>query len=251
MSDTTKKPEKIASAIYLITGFFADQEPLKWGLRTLVSRFISLNVSLNDHALKGSGQIKIEIRMIVLELISLLSVAKNAGLISDLNHSLVDQELNKYIDTLGLPDGMQESNGQVVISANMFALEAPTAESTVPNTVAPSNSRVAPTHHKPAPVEQESTDLLPDIQKSLPEVNKGQKAPSNLKTFGAVSVKKQSRQSIIINLLKRKKEIMIKDVSPLIRGCSEKTIQRELLAMVKAGILNKIGEKRWSRYTLA
>ena len=44
---------------------------------------------------------------------------------------------------------------------------------------------------------------------------------------------------------------MIKDVSPLISGCSEKTIQRELLAMVYAGILRKMGEKRWSRYSLA
>ncbi len=73
----------------------------------------------------------------------------------------------------------------------------------------------------------------------------------DLKGYSVVAVKKNSRQSIIINLLKRKKEIMIKDVSPLIDGCSEKTIQRELMAMVQNGTLRKIGEKRWSRYTLA
>jgi hypothetical protein len=44
---------------------------------------------------------------------------------------------------------------------------------------------------------------------------------------------------------------MIKDVSPLVTGCSEKTIQRELSAMVRSGILKKVGEKRWSRYSLA
>ena len=79
------------------------------------------------------------------------------------------------------------------------------------------------------------------------------KAPEekSLKEFGAISVKKNSRQSIIIGLLKRKKEIMIKDVSPLINGCSEKTIQRELSAMVHTGVLKRIGEKRWSRYSLA
>jgi predicted HTH transcriptional regulator len=71
------------------------------------------------------------------------------------------------------------------------------------------------------------------------------------KEFGAVSVKKNSRQGIIIAILKRKKDIMIKDVSSLIPGCSEKTIQRELLAMVQAGVLKKIGEKRWSHYVLA
>ena len=80
---------------------------------------------------------------------------------------------------------------------------------------------------------------------------KAPKEPKTLKEFGAVAVKKNSRQSIIISLLRRKKEIMIKDVSPLIHGCSEKTIQRELLSMVDKGILKKIGEKRWSRYSLA
>jgi predicted HTH transcriptional regulator len=84
---------------------------------------------------------------------------------------------------------------------------------------------------------QESKEVLPNSEP--------------LKKFGAVSVKKNSRQSIIISLLKRKKEIMIKDVSPLINGCSEKTIQRELLEMVSLGLLRKLGEKRWSRYTLA
>jgi DNA-binding HxlR family transcriptional regulator len=83
----------------------------------------------------------------------------------------------------------------------------------------------------------------------LPEQKTGERPA--LKEFGAVSVKKNSRQSTIIALLKRKKEIMIKDVSPLIPGCSEKTIQRELSEMVETGILRKLGAKRWTRYTLA
>ncbi len=31
-------------------------------------------------------------------------------------------------------------------------------------------------------------------------------------------------------------------------SCSEKTLQRELVSMVKDGVLNKTGKKRWSRY---
>ena len=30
--------------------------------------------------------------------------------------------------------------------------------------------------------------------------------------------------------------------------CGEKTLQRELVSMAKDGVLNKTGEKRWSRY---
>ncbi|MEK6878241.1 MAG: hypothetical protein AABY22_01465 [Nanoarchaeota archaeon] len=52
------------------------------------------------------------------------------------------------------------------------------------------------------------------------------------------------------SLIKRKKEIMIKDVVGLINDCSEKTIQRELLTLVDEGILKKEGERRWTRYSL-
>ena len=64
-------------------------------------------------------------------------------------------------------------------------------------------------------------------------------------------MKKNGRQSVILDLVKKRGEVMIKDVSPHIAGVSEKTIQRELLALVKDGILVKEGEKRWSKYSLA
>ena len=33
-------------------------------------------------------------------------------------------------------------------------------------------------------------------------------------------------------------------------SCGEKTLQRELVSMVKDGVLKKTGEKRWSKYFL-
>ena len=74
---------------------------------------------------------------------------------------------------------------------------------------------------------------------------------NNSKETGAVSMKKNYRQGIILDIIKSKKEVMIKDISSHIKDCSEKTIQRELLAMVDAGVLKKLGEKRWSKYSLA
>jgi hypothetical protein len=44
----------------------------------------------------------------------------------------------------------------------------------------------------------------------------------------------------------------IKDIAFAIQNLDEKwgekTLQRELVFMVNNGVLNKIGEKRWSRY---
>ncbi len=42
----------------------------------------------------------------------------------------------------------------------------------------------------------------------------------------------------------------IKVISKLFPGVSEKTVQRELLTLVSRGILQKEGERRWSRYSL-
>lgn len=46
------------------------------------------------------------------------------------------------------------------------------------------------------------------------------------------------------------KEYSVKDVMAVIPGVSEKTVQRELLAMVGANEIGKRGERRWSRYFL-
>ncbi|OHA92378.1 MAG: hypothetical protein A3J09_02835 [Candidatus Zambryskibacteria bacterium RIFCSPLOWO2_02_FULL_51_21] len=200
MSETAAKSHKLASAVYLITGFFGDHEPMKWKLRDL-----SLNLMAENGKDKSS---------IAREILSLFGIAKNAGLVSDQNYEILSQELTKFMKWLENP------------LKSIFIEEAAPLREALPR-----------------PAERESI-----------KDNYIEKRPIDrpaLKEFGVVSVKKNSRQSIIIALLKRKKEIMIKDVSPLIEGCSEKTIQRELLSMVAQGILKKTGEKRWSRYSLA
>ena len=200
MSEINKKENKIASAIYLITSFFSDLEPLKWKLRSVSTDLVSEYVK-DKHS-------------VIREIDSLFAVAKNAGLISDTNYTILTQELSKLNQELA-------NNSNIV-----FLQEKNTIEQFLP--------------------ESKSLNYIKD--KILPAGSSDRLA---LKDYGAVSVKKNTRQSIIIAILKRKKEIMIKDVTPLISGCGEKTIQRELLTMVQTGVLKKIGEKRWSRYTLA
>ncbi len=189
MSDTQQKYHKLASALYLVTSFFADQEPLKWRLRSLAADLVSGKLAAAP------------------EVPALLSLAQASGLLSLPNYEILRQQFSQEEVVLDFPrEALPEPAHKAPIKDNLL-LERPL-------------------EHK-------------DDDRAV------------LKEFGAVSVKKNSRQSIIIGLLKRKKEVMIKDVSPLISGCSEKTIQRELSDMVLAGVLKRIGEKRWTRYTLA
>lgn len=59
------------------------------------------------------------------------------------------------------------------------------------------------------------------------------------------------RRQAIKDILSADKELSIKDISNKMTGISEKTLQREINAMVNAGIILKKGAKRWSRYSLA
>jgi hypothetical protein len=71
-------------------------------------------------------------------------------------------------------------------------------------------------------------------------------------------LKKQRRDEIINIIGKKGGNATITDIKNSAYGlpaqagslvsCGEKTLQRELVSMVKDGVLNKTGEKRWSRY---
>lgn len=59
---------------------------------------------------------------------------------------------------------------------------------------------------------------------------------------------KSNRQEKIVSYINERKSANIKDISSLFPDVSEKTIQRELGALVAAGKITKRGNKRWSIY---
>ena len=58
------------------------------------------------------------------------------------------------------------------------------------------------------------------------------------------------RRTRIVTILEAKGESTIKDISEIITDVSEKTIQRELNAMIEEGQVIRQGERRWSKYSL-
>jgi DeoR/GlpR family transcriptional regulator of sugar metabolism len=58
------------------------------------------------------------------------------------------------------------------------------------------------------------------------------------------------RRKVILDLVKDKHRVTVKDVQLVVTGVSSKTLQRELLGMVADGVLRKEGERRWSVYLL-
>ena len=58
------------------------------------------------------------------------------------------------------------------------------------------------------------------------------------------------RRTRIKTILEAKKEATIKDISEIITDVSEKTIQRELNAMIDENLVKRQGERRWSKYSI-
>lgn len=213
-----KKTEKLVSAIYLLTSFFDENEPLRKELRTNVIKLLNDQLGLIQEVGTSSIEVHDRIRKHALHIVSLLQAGFYAGLISEMNFNVLRKEFMALLEKLSEEPAEEES-----VFSNTF-FDVPTEiehKGDVPATV------VAPIEIKKTSYETES---------------KGQD--------DKVSVKKNDRRSTILAIVKEKGKVSIKDISQEVTGCSEKTIQRELGAMVDEGMLRKEGERRWSRYSI-
>lgn len=59
------------------------------------------------------------------------------------------------------------------------------------------------------------------------------------------------RMSLILDVVRKRKSVSIKEIASVIKGCSEKTIQRELNTLIDKGLVRREGERRWSVYVPA
>jgi hypothetical protein len=82
--------------------------------------------------------------------------------------------------------------------------------------------------------------------------NKGQKDnEKDIVKNGEESKGHSRRTTAILELVRKHKSLSIRDIAKVIKGCSEKTIQRELALLISEGLLVKHGERRWSVYSPA
>ena len=219
-----KKTEKLASAIYMVTSLLSDNEPMKWSLRKKSSDLASLIILYKDIPESGLYSFINDVRTKVLELVSMLEISSMGGLISPMNFSVLKHELSNLITMFNMSHGDLKVGSSESLPKHFFDIsEKERNGPMLANYVSQTFNRT----------EGFSRDIK-DIQPKSDDV-----------------YKKSNRQNIIIGLLKKKSDLTIKDISQVIRDCSEKTIQRELLSLVTAGVVVKAGERRWSKYSLS
>lgn len=109
-------------------------------------------------------------------------------------------------------------------------------------------------------IDMKSTSFVSHNKENIKDINTQQPSthavlmehaarPSNV-LASSFQMKKLSRREQILALFVRGVDVSIKDIAARIKGCSEKTIQRELNTLLYDNVIERIGEKRWSRYVL-
>ncbi len=220
-----KKTEKLVSAMYLVSNFFSDNDPIKWKLRGLSSDLLSFIIGYKNIPSSVSSQFIDEAKFKVFNIVSLLEISFYGGLISQMNFSIIKGEFLNLLEQLNLRRNSEVSTAG--IEKSFFEVKG---EEFLPK----------------APVK---TEGLNTGELTSHQVEQSYIKDKNLR--GAEhDLKRSGRQNTILTLIKKKKEVTIKDISVVIRNCSEKTIQRELIGFMNLGIVKRIGERRWSKYSL-
>ncbi len=255
-----KKAERIASALYLVSTLMSDNEPMRRQLRETAVAPISRILSLMNSALSKPETVSAA-AVDFLKLSSLLDMSKTAGLISEMNFTVLKKEIENLLETISFRYFSKNDREvkKFFLDKEFFAVPINQLDpSIVPEQTADASRgkqslyTLSDVHHlrgglkgqniKGQNISRESAaNSISSPHKSQTQYTKNTKIDKR---------QSSAREDVILKLLRERNNLTIRDFSSVIKDCSEKTIQRELLRMVSSGVLKKEGERRWSHYSL-
>lgn len=218
-----KKAERLAKALHLIVPAFIESDSLR-------NRIDAIAIGLVDAAVLPPGIARTALARELLALSSVLSIARTGGLLSTMNAELITREAHILLQEIAAYE-----------EPRLFLDESPTlsgiAKSALKRDVLQSTHSGVTKRVEQRPVAVGKH--TPSAKGHVKDIKRATHAPI------------KDRQEAVLSVIRNKGSVSIKDISTIIRGVSEKTIQRELMALIDSGIVVKQGERRWSTYSLA
>jgi len=257
---TSKKCERLATAIYLVTNFLSDTEPMRSRLRTLSLELVRDASFIKNGSQTVEANVLESLRSNVTETLSLFELAFVAGLVSEMNFVILKREYASLRDSIDIKKASRESRTDTILGDNFFGTPNQEIRSDLKN-LSPRSDLYISSATTTAPFSKghsigQTNTSMSDRNTKGQSVASRQAVPLTMlaqtpKPKIPNSVTKEARRSRILKLIKDNREVTIKDIVMHFPDVSEKTIQRELVAMSDSGVLKKIGDRRWSRYLLA
>ncbi len=213
-----KKAERLAKAVHLVAPAFS-------GSLSLRNRIDTIAIGLVDAAVLPPAVARVALSRELLALSSFLSMARTGNLLSSMNAEIIAHEAH-------------------ILLQEVAAYEEPRFHLDE----APTLSDIAKSASRREVLQSPKSNFMTLKNNARPTRNTDK---GHIKdTAGAASVVKDRREAVL-SVIRSKGNASIKDISTLIRNVSEKTIQRELISLIEAGIVLKQGERRWSTYSLS
>lgn len=212
-----RRAERLATAAHLVTNSVPPYEPVHRSIRAKSLAVLAQILFLRD-GFRASGPERVnEIIAELLELATLFEVANAAGYLSRMNVEILGKACASLAHYLRANEDESEAEG-LMLEDRYF---------------------------QPLPPRN-----VPARRIGEKDISIGHRAVRDSVTRsskrGAVS--KSVRHDAVLKVVREKKRVSVKDVIQAVPGYSEKTIQRELVALVHAGLVKKEGERRWSTY---
>lgn len=212
-----KKAERLAKVVQRILPAFTDTPVLR-------SRLEATSVALIDASILPSDEGRRVLSRELLSLSSTLALASVGGYLSHMNADLISHEAQAMLQEVA---DYEEPRTYLDESPTLASI----AKSVVQNE----------SHGRRESAERSRSVARPHTKALHPEY---------IKDIGTPADGVLDRREAILSVIKNKGTASIKDISTVIRTVSEKTIQRELIALIALGEVAKSGERRWSTYSL-
>jgi len=234
VSSLFNKAQKISTASYILTGHINETDPLRQRIRECSINFLRDIFSINnENSFKNRLDFFILSEKTINELIVLFDIVFLAKLISENNYNVICREL---IGTRGdiiklrsetekksfLPESF--FSGESQISADNKAFSSESAEINIDK----KRNRGRLTYKNESGVIDKNNDSI----------------------ISKPSLSKEKRKKDILDFVGSNNDVGIKEICNHLTGVGEKTVQRDLTKMVEDGVITRIGNKRWSRYSL-
>ncbi len=283
LSTVSERMGKITQALVLVASVAPDTY-------TLFSRNVDYAVTLlsHIHMIESTPQLATiddvhRITTGIRHIIHQWTLCHTAGLISDMNHQVVLNELahldqfireklityciGQVVYPFRIPDhvsgnyhpdsvSLEKYFNQPLGTVDKKTLTSDTTKGHQSKTSKETpEPKVTPKTFFETPVVQQSQKVVSDYQ-FTPKIE-SHHSPHNTDDSQKMVVKtisgedKKERRDSIMRTIRSKGQVTIKDISENIKGISEKTIQRDLQELIQHGVLIREGEKRWAVYKLA
>jgi hypothetical protein len=240
------KTDKLITALYMVTDIIDKDEPLRNKLRTLGTGIIS---DMNTNPINASNKI--------LDIMSFLDIASAISIISEMNCSILKKEFSQLDQSI--KEYVVSEKKQINLSEFFESSSSPFQGRTEEGFL--NSPHPSPLLSKERGREISKGHTRIGVQKGS-TLMKALSAVGHVKSINVLGLASHNdRREDIINIIKiiggnatikdiKDKAKAIPEKAKSLVSCGEKTLQRELVSMVKDGVLKKEGEKRWSRYFL-